>query len=126
MYRTEENKLDSGGWDNIFYQLSFQPRRRIIESLVATPETQHLPLPVSAYPSADQHQNEKLTTILQHSHLPELAEAGYIQWETEPFTVEQGPRFDEIARVVTLLKDAGAEFLEPARTGSDYTAYDRE
>jgi hypothetical protein len=42
-------------------------------------------------------------TSLYHVHLPELAQAGYIEWDRDDGTVRRGPANDEVAPVLELL-----------------------
>jgi hypothetical protein len=48
---------------------------------------------------------ELLTTELYHTHLPKLADAGYIEWNEEDHTIRRGPNFDEIAPLLRLMTD---------------------
>lgn len=50
------------------------------------------------------------TVELHHSHLPRLADAGYVEWEADPLVVRRGPAFDEIAPLLGLLGAHRAEF----------------
>lgn len=38
----------------------------------------------------------EIETELRETHLPKLAEAGYIEWDPETGTISKGPRFDEL------------------------------
>lgn len=44
-----------------------------------------------------------LRTLLYHSHLPKLADMGYIEWSPDEGTVRRGPHFDEIEPLLNLL-----------------------
>ena len=44
-----------------------------------------------------------VTTALYHSHLPRLADAGYIDWDRQTGVLSQGPRFTEIEPMLVLL-----------------------
>lgn len=46
---------------------------------------------------------------LHHVHLPKLADAGYIRWDQEDHIVQQGPQFDAIEPLLTLLCDHADE-----------------
>lgn len=52
-------------------------------------------------------EDDRTETLLtyEHSHLPELASAGYIQWHRETGEVSRGPRFDDIAPLLELLEE---------------------
>ena len=42
---------------------------------------------------------------LIHTHLPKLAELGYIDWNREDRSIRHGPQFDEVAPVLSVLTD---------------------
>lgn len=46
---------------------------------------------------------------LVHTHLPKLAEAGYIEWDRESGTIEKGPAFDEIEPLLELIEENAEE-----------------
>ncbi|MGM0371170.1 MAG: DUF7344 domain-containing protein [Halobacteriota archaeon] len=49
--------------------------------------------------------SETIRTALHHTHLPRLADAGYIEWDRKSSSIARGPQFDEIKPVVTLLDE---------------------
>jgi hypothetical protein len=55
--------------------------------------------------TTDNEDLEPLTTQLYHSHLPKLADAGYIEWNEDTQTIRQGPSFEEIAPLLRLMTD---------------------
>jgi len=55
---------------------------------------------------------ELFTRELYHHHLPKLEEAGYIEWDREEDVVRHGPRFDEVAPLVSLMRDHADELPE--------------
>lgn len=46
---------------------------------------------------------EDVTISLVHTHLPKLADAGFINWDRERHVVTRGPRFREIAPLIDLM-----------------------
>ncbi|WP_236044998.1 DUF7344 domain-containing protein [Haloarcula nitratireducens] len=46
---------------------------------------------------------------LIHTHLPKLAEAGYIEWHRETGEVSKGPRYDEIEPLLDLIDNHADE-----------------
>lgn len=84
-------------WDRCFRVMSAEPRRQVIASLLDTPPTESVSLPESAINPNIPVENERLEVALHHNHLPMLSEMGYVEWGTEPFEAERGPRFDEVA-----------------------------
>lgn len=54
---------------------------------------------------ADDDELERLKLELFHSHLPKLAEKGYIEWNRDTETIRRGPNFDDIAPLLKLMDD---------------------
>ncbi|WP_276272684.1 hypothetical protein [Haloarcula litorea] len=102
-------------WDRVFQTLSAEPRRQIVVALEEAPPDRALSLPEAANPSYLRRDPEELTVELVHSHLPVLARGDYVRWEREPFTVERGPAFEEVAVVFAALQDYATE-LPPQLT----------
>jgi hypothetical protein len=46
---------------------------------------------------------------MRHTHLPKLASAGFIEWDPETNTVQQGPRFEDIRPLLELMHDHADE-----------------
>lgn len=59
--------------------------------------------------AADNDELKQMRAQLFHTHLPKLADAGYIEWDPETETIRRGPDFEEIAPLLTLLVDRGDE-----------------
>ena len=102
-------------WDQLYEALSAQPRRMIIFSLMKESEEQRLPLPDAAQSSIQPMESENFSIRLRHLHLPKLADAGYIRWESDPFCVQRGPHFEEPAFVVEKLTESSHEYPERLR-----------
>ena len=90
-------------WDQLYDALAAGPRRVIISSLGDEPEERRLPLPEAAMSPNQTIDAETLAVELHHHHLPKLANAGYVCWESDPFCVQRGPRFQEVWFVVETL-----------------------
>lgn len=45
-----------------------------------------------------------VTRELYHSHLPKLADAGYIEWDREDDVIRRGDRFAELAPLISLMQ----------------------
>ena len=87
--------------DELFEALSKPPRRRVLTALAdANPrdEAEFAPGDV-----ASDERRAAVVTRLHHTHLPNLDEAGFIEWNPDSETITRGPRFDEIAPLVELL-----------------------
>lgn len=93
-------------WDQLYDVLAAEPRREILRSLTHVPKDRRLPLPDAASSPNQSMDAETLNIELRHHHLPKLADAGYVRWESEPFCVQRGPRFEEPAFVVNTLLDS--------------------
>lgn len=87
-------------WDQLFDVLSAGPRREIIISLRDAPLDQRVLLPDAAESPNQSMDSETLAVKLRHHHLPKLADAGYVRWESEPFCVQRGPNFAEAEFIV--------------------------
>jgi len=117
-----ENEFENR-WDIVFKQLVAEPRRQIIVSLLATPAEQALSV-VELSRSMDGVPEEQFEITLRHSHLPQLAETGYIAWDKDRGLIERGQQFDEIAAVVESLLDAQAGLPEPLRDLNAFATHD--
>jgi hypothetical protein len=93
-------------WDRLYQVLSAQSRRLILFSLMKAPDEEWLPLPDAALSPGEGTNRECLSVQLLHHHLPKLADAGYVRWESEPFRVGRGPRFEEPAFVIREIVNA--------------------
>lgn len=100
------NKNWSERWDQLYEALAAEPRRMIISSLLDEPRERRLPLPDAAESPNQPMDSERLSIKLRHHHLPLLAEAGYVQWEDEPFVVQRGPRFEEPALMIKMVSES--------------------
>ena len=97
------------GWDRLFRALSAEPRRQVIVALLEAPADRELSLPEAANPPYALRDPEELYLELIHSHLPVLADGGYVEWESDPLCVCRGPRFAEVATVFEALYDSATE-----------------
>lgn len=90
-------------WDVLYEALSAEPRREILVSLHDAPKERRLPLPEAATSPNQTMDDETLAIELHHHHLPKLADAGYVRWESDPFCVQRGPNFAEPAFVIDVM-----------------------
>ena len=81
--------------------LSHPHRRRIITRLHDRNPRDEDEFELEELTSDDELDNETIALI--HSHLPKLAEAGFIDWNQEQQIVTRGPRFEEIAPLIDLM-----------------------
>jgi len=113
----EDGERVSENWDTVFKSLSAEPRRQLIVSLLDTPVGQSVPLPESAAMSDVHSDPEGLRIKLYHIHLPVLEDNGYITWEESPLIASHGPRFDEVAVVISALHSNAADIPDSLVTG---------
>lgn len=52
-----------------------------------------------------------------------LADAGYVQWDTTPFRVSRGPRFEEIGAVLQVLLTSTEQLPDTLSNGGVVTSY---
>lgn len=90
-------------WNRTFRALSAEPRRQIVASLSESPAERALALPEAANPPFELRDPAHLQVELVHEHLPLLAEGGYVEWSREPFEVERGESFEDVAVVLESL-----------------------
>ena len=102
---------DSASLDRMFDALRNPARRRIILAISEnnprdiTEFTQNKFAPING----DEADPEQLERRLHHSHLPNLAEKGYIDWNPEAQTIRRGSNFDDIAPLLKLMDDHADE-----------------
>lgn len=93
-------QLDDGvGLGTAFKALNHPVRRRI---LVALQEQNHQD--VTRFVSG-QDEGHSVEIQLQHTHLPCLADYGFIDWDRTDETVKRGPMFDAIEPLLEVLDD---------------------
>lgn len=90
-------------WDRVFRALASEPRRQLLTSLNDLPAGCDVALPEGAMSPRAPMDPESLRTELYHSHLPLLADGGYVAWDDEPLTARRGPNFREVAVVFDAL-----------------------
>lgn len=86
--------VSSGSFDDCLRALEHGRRREVLAALLDAE-----PLRLSAF--AD---DERGRVSLTHTHLPVLADMGYIDWDREAGRVRRGPRFDDVATLLALLR----------------------
>ncbi|QLH84122.1 hypothetical protein [Halosimplex pelagicum] len=96
-------------WNRVFGSLAAEPRRQMVVALMEAPPGRELSLPEAANPPYLLRDPEKLYLDLVHSHLPALAEHGFVEWDREPLRVRRGPSFEEVATVFEALQEHADE-----------------
>ncbi|WP_424018418.1 hypothetical protein ACOZ4N_02795 [Halorientalis pallida] len=101
--REQANAEMISRWDAVFRAVSAEPRRQIVVNLMEAPPGRALSLPQAANPPYLLDDPERLSTELIHTHLPLLADEGFVEWDRDPFCVERGSAFEEVATVFEAL-----------------------
>ncbi|MFC4439741.1 MULTISPECIES: DUF7344 domain-containing protein [Natrialbaceae] len=86
--------------DRLFEALANERRRQILFSLKDGPATISIDSPPDGI-------DERKAVILEqrHTHLPKLADYGFIRWVPGTNTVEKGSRFKEIKPILDLFDE---------------------
>lgn len=98
---------NSASLDAMFDMLSNTHRRRILLAVADhNPRNEdELTQDGVAPDKTDDQRLEQLKIGLHHTHLPKLAEKGYIEWNPDTQTIRRGPNFDDIAPLLKLMDD---------------------
>lgn len=87
-------------WRMIYRTLASGTRRQLIGSLLEVGPEQSLSLPEAANSPEYRLDPELLSANRTHEHLPLMAQGKFVEWESDPFRVARGPRFEEVANVL--------------------------
>lgn len=87
-------------WDRLFQVLSSDPRRTLLLRLRDEDPTTWVTLPDAAISPHYDGTREQMRVALNHTHLPFLEQAGYVQWHRSPLEARRGPRYDEVETVI--------------------------
>lgn len=90
--------------DTLFDVLRHGTRRRILVELA-----DHNPRTEAEFEAdelaAGSEKPDSADTELRHVHLPALADAGFISWDSRTGTITRGPRFGEIVPLLVVIDD---------------------
>lgn len=81
--------------------LARYPRRVVVDSLR---ERESVPVAELTEQFPDDTSETRVTLV--HTHLPRLADNGYVDWDRDAGTVSRGPRYSELEPLVTALVGA--------------------
>jgi hypothetical protein len=98
--------------DELFEIFSHEHRRRVLVALAdhnPQDEDEIVSASIAGENEASDEALEHLRTELHHTHLPKLAEAGFVDWDSDADTVTRGPRFEEVEPLLGLIDDHGDE-----------------
>ena len=94
----EGRTVSREGIDSMMDALKNWTRRSVLMALLDATETS-----LDALEGRVIDETERIQ--LHHSHLPRLANAGYVAWDADAGTVARGPRFSEVEPLVRLLRE---------------------
>jgi hypothetical protein len=98
----EQPSPDAVSLSTVFDALGHGSRRLILLELA-----DHTPQTEAEFETeelaADGGNSDWLEAELNHTHLPKLADSGFIDWNPKTDTITRGPRFDEIEPLLTLI-----------------------
>ena len=114
----------TGRWNRVFNALAAEPRRRLVATLMDASDGGPVSLPEAATSPPVRADPERLVLELRHRHLPLLADADYVEWQSTPFTVSRGVRFAELEAVLDGLAANAAAV--PTQLQADYHLFDRD
>lgn len=99
---SENSTTQSVDLNELFEVLSDQYRRRTLTELRDRSGESVECDPAALGGASDG--SERVGLELHHTHLPKLADAGVIEWDDGDGTVSPGPRFDDVAPVIDVLR----------------------
>ncbi|WP_449560118.1 DUF7344 domain-containing protein [Natronococcus roseus] len=106
-------------YDNLFDALAAGHRRQLLVELLSSPQYVSKPSGISQeiveadkallqrYLSSSRTivDADEYSVSMHHTHLPKLAEYGFIEWDRDDNLVVQGPRFDEMSPHLRLVAE---------------------
>ncbi len=113
-------------WDTVFKALAAEPRRQIIVSLSDESPDTAVELPENAMNPNVPVDFETLERDLHHRHLPLLAKAELVEWESEPLRARRGPKFEEAAIVIESLQSSPREIPDSLVVGCQRLEAERQ
>lgn len=84
--------------------ISASARRNVIVALMRRHPREAVSLPESAVAPDARGDRERLRVELVHTHLPKMADGGFVEWDRDPLRARRGPRFDEVAAVLRAIQ----------------------
>lgn len=104
-------------WDAVFRAAAAEPRRQLVVTLLDAQPGETVSLPESAINPDVPQDPQTLRRELFHEHLPLLADAGFVEWDTDPLEAARGPNFDQIGVVFRALHDHAPELPDSLVVG---------
>ncbi|MFD1589298.1 ArsR family transcriptional regulator [Halorientalis brevis] len=102
MAKDEPTSTDETSLSEVFGVLTNGTRRQMLLELA-----DHNPRTEAEFEgeefAAEGDNLDSLKIKLYHTHLPALADVGFINWDSQTGTITRGPRFGEIEPLLTLI-----------------------
>lgn len=98
--------------DTMFEALASPHRRRVLLAVREGDDVRYeeeFATHSLASPRLGEREPDILRLLLYHSHLPRLADVGYVEWSPDEGVVRRGPHFDEIEPLLDLLAEHEGE-----------------
>lgn len=89
--------------DQVYKALSHPARRRLL--LAIQEENPRTLEEIAAMQTWPERQKQEAIVTLHHTHLPHLANNGFIKWDPESNTVKKGPQFAELCPHLKVLRE---------------------
>jgi hypothetical protein len=106
---TGGDHVADSGLDSMLDALSNRYRRRLLVAMLEhNPQDDDDP----QVPDDVTYQDENLEELMRemrHTHLPKLADAGFIDWNRETNALRKGPKFEEIRPLLELMENHADE-----------------
>lgn len=100
----DQQPIDRDTLNTIFNVLRHGTRRQILMELADHTPRREAEFEAEEF-TADRGTPDSIETGLYHTHLPKLADAGFIDWDPQTETITRGPRFSEITPLLVLIDD---------------------
>jgi len=95
---------DESYWADLFNAIANPYRRQLLVALLEhnpQEDYDHDPLDILA----DGEEADGLELSIIHNHLPKLTDMGFIEWDEQTDEISKGPKWDQIAPVLTLIHE---------------------
>jgi hypothetical protein len=112
MIMTGREDAANADLDTALDALANKYRRRVLVALLEHNPQQDDDPQVPDDVSVESDELDRLLIQMRHSHLPKLAESGFIEWDQETNRIRKGPQFDDIRPLLELMQAHADELPE--------------
>jgi hypothetical protein len=99
---------NGGSLSELFEILSHEYNRRILLTVAQDNPRDEDEITSETVADAYEEDGDRIELVeqqLYHTHLPQLADAGFIEWDRDSGTITRGPRFEEVEPLLRLMHD---------------------